>query len=125
YDPGVDVPPELDPDLASCFQSLIRMINMMVELGHIVIAIEVAVLSLQLALLCEGLHLNSLFMDLTYPNINDKHFPVIDWKEFYGNVKEPIPPNAPKSLGKPVDIHMVVDSDHQRINRPDFAVAAS
>ncbi len=36
----------------------------------------------------------------------------MDWKEFYGDVKESIPPNAPKPLGKPVDKHMFVDSNY-------------
>jgi len=35
-----------------------------------------------------------------------------DWREFYGDVKEAIPPNAPKSRGKDVDLRMYVDSDH-------------
>ena len=32
--------------------------------------------------------------------------------EFYGEVEEPIPPNAPKPLGKAIDLRMFVDSDH-------------
>ncbi len=51
-------------------------------------------------------------MDLTYPYINDDHFSVMDWKEFYGNGKELILPNAPKPLGKPVDVCMFIDSNH-------------
>ena len=35
-----------------------------------------------------------------------------DWREFYGDVKESIPPNAPKSRGKDVDLRIYVDSDH-------------
>ncbi|KAL7460227.1 hypothetical protein ACHAXS_000690, partial [Conticribra weissflogii] len=58
-------------------------------------------------------------MDPTYPVINDDQFPVMDWKEFYGYVTEPIPPNTPKPLGKPVDIRMLIDSDHMVTNRPD------
>ena len=60
-----------------------------------------------------GLHHNScLSMDPTYPDIDDKQFPVMDWKVFYGEVTEPIPPNAPKPPDKPVDVLMFVDSDH-------------
>ncbi len=36
----------------------------------------------------------------TYPNIDNDQFPVMDWKEFYGNVNEPIPPNAPTAPGQ-------------------------
>ncbi len=32
--------------------------------------------------------------------------------EFYGDVKEAIPPNMPPPLGKDVDLCMMVDSDH-------------
>jgi hypothetical protein len=32
--------------------------------------------------------------------------------EFYGNVEEAIPPDMPPPLGKDVDLHMMVDSDH-------------
>ena len=31
----------------------------------------------------------------TYPDINMGDFKTCDWTEFYGSVKEPIPPNAP------------------------------
>ncbi len=36
-------------------------------------------------------HNSSLCMNLTYPDIDDEQFPVIDWDEFYSNIKEPIP----------------------------------
>ena len=35
-----------------------------------------------------------------------------NWKEFYGNGKEPIPPNAPRPLGKEVDLRLYTDSSH-------------
>ncbi|KAL7463706.1 hypothetical protein ACHAXS_004063 [Conticribra weissflogii] len=60
-----------------------------------------------------GLHHNShVCMDLTYPDIDNDQFPVMDWKEFYINVKEPIPLNAMKPLGNPVDTCMFVDSNN-------------
>ncbi len=49
-------------------------------------------------------------MDLVYLGIDAEQFPVMDWKEFYGEVTKPIPPNAPKPLGKPVDVSMFIDS---------------
>jgi hypothetical protein len=39
-------------------------------------------------------------------------FKQCDWKQFYGEVKEAIPPNAPPLRGKDVDLHMFIDSDH-------------
>ncbi len=42
----------------------------------------------------------------------NEQFQIMDWKEFYCNVTEPISPNASKPLVKPVDVHMFVDSNH-------------
>ncbi len=53
-------------------------------------------------------------MDPTYPDIDDDQFPVVDWKEFCSNVTEHIPANAPKPLGKPVDVYMFLESNHAR-----------
>jgi hypothetical protein len=39
-------------------------------------------------------------------------FKECDWKEYYGEVTEAIPPNAPVPRGKDVDIRLFVDSDH-------------
>ena len=38
--------------------------------------------------------------------------PIGDWKEFYGDVEEEIPPFAPPPLGRAVDIFCFVDADH-------------
>ncbi len=60
-----------------------------------------------------SLHHNScLCMDPTYPVIDSKQFPICDWKEFYGEVEEPIPFNTPEVIGKVVDPCMFVNSDH-------------
>ena len=53
-----------------------------------------------------------LAFDPTYPDIDDSKFKQCDWKEFYGEVKEAIPPNAPTPRGKGVDIRLFVDSSH-------------
>jgi len=37
---------------------------------------------------------------------------VADWVEFYGDIKESIPPNAPEPRGKAVVISCCVDADH-------------
>lgn len=65
-----------------------------------------------------GLHNNScLCTNPIYAasDIEDKQFPEMKWKEFYGDVKESIPPNAPKTLDKPVDVNIFVDSNHVNI----------
>jgi hypothetical protein len=35
-----------------------------------------------------------------------------DWKSFYGEAREDIPPNAPTPCGKDADLQIFVDSDH-------------
>ena len=98
----------------------------MVELGRVDIITEVSLLASHLALPREG-HFDALFRVVAY--LNNKHnttmvfnpsYPVInlldfkrcDWRTFYGDVKEAIPPRMPKGGGKDVYIRMFVDSDH-------------
>ncbi len=98
----------------------------MVELGCIDIATEVSMLSSYLACPREGhlentlhvmgflrlKHNSQLIFDPTYPDIDQTAFPSFEWTEFYGNVEEAIPPDMPPPLGKDVDLHMMIDSDH-------------
>ena len=57
-------------------------------------------------------HNSRLVFDPSYPEIDMSVFTSHDWKEFYGDVQEAIPPNAPQPLGKDIDLRMYVDSDH-------------
>jgi hypothetical protein len=58
-------------------------------------------------------HNSRLIFDPTYPKIDHTKFKENeDWSNFYGNVKEAIPSNAPKPRGKPVVLRVYVDSDH-------------
>ena len=58
-------------------------------------------------------HNSRLFFDPTYPDIDfDTFNDGAEWKKFYGDVTEAIPPNAPDPRGKSVDLRMWVDSDH-------------
>ena len=58
-------------------------------------------------------HNSRLFFDPTYPDIDfDTFDDGAEWKEFYGDVTEDIPPNSPDPRGKSVDLRMWVDSDH-------------
>ena len=116
YKPELDVSEPLNPEEASYFQTIIGVLRWMVELGRIDIATEVSMLSSHLAYPREGhleaaLHVMSylktkhnsrLVFNPSYPNINEDDFKTCDWKEFYGGVKEAIPHNAPKALGKEV-----------------------
>ena len=87
---------------------------------------KVSTLASHMAMLREG-HLDALFdvfcylkrkhnsrlvFDPTYPEIDWNNFMEHDWKHFYGDVTEAIPPDAPEPRGKEVEIRMLVDSDH-------------
>ena len=126
YQPEMDTSDELDHEEASYFQSQIGILRWCVEIGRIDIATEVSMLSSHLALPREG-HLEAVFhifaylekkhnarivFDPTYHTIDHSNFVHCDWKPFYGDVKEPVPPNAPEPRGKGVDLRMFMDSDH-------------
>ena len=51
--------------------------------------------------------------DPTYPKINESSFKYFDWRGFYGDMLEAIPPNEPVSRGKELYLRMFVDSDHE------------
>ena len=129
YEAETDVSPLLPDDKASYFQTVMRVMRWMIELGRIDIAVEVSMLSSFLAMPRNGHMLAALFimsylkvrhnsricLDPTYPDIDQKKFMhAANWTAFYGDVEEAIPVIAPKPLGKGVDLRMFVNSDHTR-----------
>jgi hypothetical protein len=126
YSAEVDTSPELPPDQANYFQTLIGIAIWLVELGRIDIHAEVSMLSSHLALPRRGhmniaLHLFSylknkhyatLAFDPTYPSIDPSQFTISDWKTFYGNVKESLPVDAPQPHSKEMVIRCFVDAGH-------------
>jgi hypothetical protein len=60
----------------------------------------------------EKKHNAQFVYDPTYPDIDLRVFKQCDWKQFYGEVKEAIPPNAPLLRGNDVEPCMFIDSDH-------------
>jgi hypothetical protein len=126
YRPELDVSAFLDADYTRWYQQLIGILRWAVELGRIDIHMAVALLAQYLAQPRQG-HLQQAFhifaylkaharsrvvFDPTMPMLNESSFEVADWSEFYGNVKVPIPPNAPEPRGHPVMITCFVDADH-------------
>jgi hypothetical protein len=126
YCPELDTTAELDEDGVSFYQSQVGVLRWMVELGQIDIITEASKLALYMMMPCEG-HLNALLhvfsylrskhnarlvLDPTYPTIDGSKFKECNWKHFYGDVKEAVPPRAPESRGKEVDIRLFVDADH-------------
>jgi hypothetical protein len=54
-----------------------------------------------------------MFFDPTRPKIDRSNFnDGADWRDFYGDIKEAIPPDAPEPRGRPVVTRGLVDSDH-------------
>jgi hypothetical protein len=93
YRPKLDIIPELSPNDASHYQSLIGILRWMVELGRVDICCEVSMLSSHLALPREG-HLQQVYHMFTYlkhhhnaemvfdpsePEVDQSHFERRDW----------------------------------------------
>ena len=57
-------------------------------------------------------HNSRLALDPSYPEIDIRVFHQADWTDFYGDVKEAIPDNAPEPRGKPIILRAFADSDH-------------
>jgi hypothetical protein len=88
YRPELDVTPELSPQEASNYQSLIGILRWIVELGRVEICLEVSMLSSHLVLPREG-HLEQVFHIFAhlkkYHNtevVYDPSDPVIDEAQF-------------------------------------------
>ena len=127
YRPETDETPELSYELANFYQSQVGILRWMVEIGRVDCITEVSLLASHTALPREG-HLDALIhifsyidkkhnsrmvFDPSYPDIDMTQFKEdCEWKSFYGDVKEAIPPNAPEPRGKPLVMRMFVDSDH-------------
>jgi hypothetical protein len=114
YESETDASPELSAELPTYFQSQIGVLQWIVELGRVDIVTEVSMLASQMALPREG-HLEAVFeafaylqgkhnsrnvFDPTYPEIDESKFLPNDWKNFYRDVKEAIPIDAPEPRGK-------------------------
>ena len=126
YEPELDTSDELNTKEASFYQHLIGVLHWIVELGRVDVITEVSMLASYLCNPRDGhldaaLHLYSylkthhnarLVLDPSYPDIDKKNFIHSDWENFYGDVKEELPPDMPKPLGKEVDLRLYVDSSH-------------
>ena len=133
YSPELDVSPELDASDASYYASTIGVLRWIVELGRIDVCAEVSMLAGFIANPREG-HLDAMMHLFAYLKTHDRSRLVMDssipelmetkantehWKDFYGDVSEPISPNMPAPRGKPVVITMFCDANHanNKVNR--------
>jgi hypothetical protein len=116
YRPELDVTPELEPSNAAYYQSLVGMLQWMVELGRVDICLECSMMSSHLAMPREG-HLYQLFQMFAYlrkyhntemvfhlsdPIIDESSFELRDWTlSEFGHIqgREELPPIMPEPRG--------------------------
>ena len=125
YRPECELTPECSTDNARLYVSLIGILRWLVELGRVDISCEVSMMSSHTAMLREGHldhilymfsylkqhHRSRLVLDPTYPDIDLDEFPWYNWKQFYDDIEELLPKNAPKPIGKEFIIRAFVDVD--------------
>ena len=127
YKAEIDISAECDEDKANYFQSIIGVLRWMVEIGRVDISTEVSILSSYLAYprvghleavihimgFLSAKHNSRIFFNPTYPAINyDTFNDGGEWKAFYGDISEAIPPDAPEARGHEVNLRMMFDSDY-------------
>ena len=128
YKPELDITDELGPELASRYLQLVGICRWAIELGRIDILLETALLSQYQANPREG-HMEALYHIYAYlkkhpdlgkiaydpkaPDIDETIFPSnADWKPFYGDVEEELPPRMPEPRGNSVTTSAFVDANH-------------
>ena len=129
YRPELDVSEELSPSDASYYQSLIGILQWIVELGCVDICLEVSMMSSHLALPRKGdmeqvmqifgylkkYHNAELVFDPSGPIINEQDFEKKDLTSSeFGHIKGTgeLPPNMPEPRGMGFTIVAKVDADH-------------
>ena len=124
--PKLDVSPVLGPEGASYYQSLIKIIRRMIEIGQRDINTKVSLSSSYSAMPRQGYleavlhvmgylklrHNSRLTFDCSYPDVDHSNFWDCHWTDFDEGAVEAIPPNAPLLRGNEVDLCMFIDSNH-------------
>jgi Reverse transcriptase (RNA-dependent DNA polymerase) len=124
YQAELDSTDYCSADVAHYYQQQIGVLRWAVELGRINICTEVSILAAYTTAPRVG-HFNAMLhvfaFLLHHPRcklvMDDDRGPVDpepdqDWKEFYPDAVEQIPPNAPKPRGRSVNMVCYCDSDH-------------
>ena len=126
YRPELDSTRELSASEQNYYQGLIGILRWICELGRLDIIVPISLMSRYLAQAREG-HLQQLYhvfaylktyassklvFDDTRPDYSGVDFHPCDWREFYPDAGEVIPPNMPEARGKPVMMSCFVDADH-------------
>ena len=131
YRPKDDTTAELVPEDAAYYQSLIGVLQWIVELGRVNITTEVSIMSSYMALSRFG-HLQQLFNIFAYLKkhhnaemIFDPSDPAIDMSKFLREkwqhsvyatddceLKEALPSDMPEARGEGMTMQLYVDNDH-------------
>ena len=128
YKPELDVTPELNDELGLQFLQLVGILRWTIELGRLDIYVELSQLSQHQALPRRD-HLEAIYHIFAYLKkhengariVFDPKTPIIDervfnskadWRDFYGDVSEEMPPNMPEPKGKGVVVSCFVDANH-------------
>jgi len=124
YSPELDARPLCDEDDVSEYHLKIGVLCWAVELGRIDICTEVLIMAAFAASPWKGC-LEAVYHIFAYPKRHDRSRLVFDascpnnveqslpdWTDFYKDVKEQIPKDAPEPLGESVEMRVCIDSDH-------------
>ena len=127
YRPELDVTPLLGPEQATYYMSLIGILRWTCELGRLDILLPVAMMSSFMAAPREG-HMETVLHIFAYLKSHDRSTMVFDetepyfdpsrfndnasWVEYYGDISEVEPPNAPELRGRSVSTTCFVDASH-------------
>jgi len=95
YRPELDFSPLLYEDQANYYASLIGVLRWTVEFAY---------------LRCH--EQSTLVFDHNPVDWDETQFHKYDWTDFYGTVKESLPPNTPIPRGNPIQMNVIVDADH-------------
>jgi hypothetical protein len=133
YHPELDITPLLQDDDINMYQSYVSILRWVVELGRLDIYVHVAIMSSYLTSPRLG-HMEAIFyifgylkahsrstmvFDSGYLQWRDSDFTTYDWTDFYGDITEQVPANAPVPCGMPVQMNVFVDANHagNKLNR--------
>jgi hypothetical protein len=125
YRPELDATEYCDDELANYYQQQIGVLRWAVELGRINICAKVSMMvaftaSPRLGHFDAMLHIFAFLHHHPRSRLvfDDRYFDCIekpaehDWREFYPDAFELLPPNALRPLGRPIEMVAFVDSDH-------------
>ena len=126
YHPEIDTSKLLEGDDVTLYQGYIGILRWAVELQRIDIAHATATMAKFMSAPRQGhmvgvlrilaylhQHIRSkIVADPEYRDWSHKAWTQAEWKEFYPDATEPIPPNAPEARGKPVQINLFCDAAH-------------